>query len=153
MPWITPVTYEKFATNLRFQMKVSLARGALAGGLGVAFGIYISVNASGGHINPAVSVAFLLLGKNKTSALRSFGWFFWYCFAQILGAFVASAIVYTTYLDAYTDAINDTFKSTDDFICLYATCPTNRYAHRQVNQILYPRKPQLTRKLKLFMMI
>ena len=37
--------------------------GPLAGGLGAALGIYIGANASGGHANPAVTIAFAVLGR------------------------------------------------------------------------------------------
>ena len=41
----------------------SSIHGPLAGGLGAALGIYIGANASGGHANPAVTIAFAVLGR------------------------------------------------------------------------------------------
>lgn len=37
----------------------------LCGGLGVAIGIFISAGASGGHLNPGVTVAHAVLGKER----------------------------------------------------------------------------------------
>ena len=43
----------------------SSIHGALCGGLGVAIGIFISAGASGGHLNPGVTVAHAVLGKER----------------------------------------------------------------------------------------
>jgi len=82
-------------------------------GFGLAMGIIVSGNISGikvgnffklnhllqvvilckgGHLNPAVSFAFLL--KGKLSLVR----FIVYVFAQNIGAFTAAVMVYLTYL-------------------------------------------------------
>ena len=45
------------------QESCSSVHGPLAGGLGAALGIYIGANASGGHANPAVTIAFAVLGR------------------------------------------------------------------------------------------
>ena len=39
---------------------------ALAGGLGVALGIFFSAGASGGHLNPSVTMAHFVLGKERS---------------------------------------------------------------------------------------
>lgn len=62
----------------------------------VTMGVYVSGGVSGGHLNPAVTVALALR--------RRFPWHkvLPYCGAQLAGAFVASAVVYVTYYDALT---------------------------------------------------
>lgn len=62
--------------------------------LGIVFGIAVSARASGGHINPAVTVAFLTLGAIKP--LRAIA----YIVAQIAGAFVGAMLTYFVYSDA-----------------------------------------------------
>ncbi|MCL7381804.1 MIP/aquaporin family protein [Streptomyces sp. 35G-GA-8] len=66
-------------------------------GLGVVFGVYVSGGISGGHINPAVTLAF--------AARRGFPWnkVLPYWGAQLLGAFLGAAVVFS----AYSWAIDD----------------------------------------------
>lgn len=66
-------------------------------GLGVIFGVYVSGGISGGHINPAVTLAF--------AVRRGFPWkkVLPYWGAQLLGAFLGAAVVFS----AYSWAIND----------------------------------------------
>jgi MIP family channel proteins len=61
---------------------------------GIAFGIALSQRISGGHINPAVTLAFLVLGAIKPIKALA------YMAAQVLGAFVGAAITYFLYIDA-----------------------------------------------------
>ena len=65
-------------------------------GLGVVLAVYVSAGISGGHINPAVTLAFALR--------RGFPWrkVPGYWLAQVVGAFAAAALVYA----AYAAAIN-----------------------------------------------
>jgi len=65
--------------------------------LGIAFGVYISGAISGGHINPAVTLAMTLLGRLPVRKLPI------YWLGQYLGAFLASACVYGVYQDALDD--------------------------------------------------
>lgn len=66
----------------------------LAYGLACAAGIYVAARTSGGHINPAVTISQLLLGRmNIVQAIV-------YISAQILGGFLSGPIVYLVYLDA-----------------------------------------------------
>jgi MIP family channel proteins len=62
--------------------------------LGVTMGVYIAGGVSGAHLNPAVTLAL--------AVLRGFPWrkVIPYCLAQLAGAFVASVVVYVTYLGA-----------------------------------------------------
>uniref|UniRef100_A0A183CKS1 Aquaporin-9 n=1 Tax=Globodera pallida TaxID=36090 RepID=A0A183CKS1_GLOPA len=60
----------------------------LAWGLGLAFGIYTSAQISGGHLNPAISLAELINGSISPGRFVS------YFPAQLLGAFVGSAVAF-----------------------------------------------------------
>jgi MIP family channel proteins len=60
---------------------------ALAHGLALAIAITIMMPISGGHINPAVSLALWLAGKIDATRLG------WYVLAQLLGAIVAALLI------------------------------------------------------------
>jgi glycerol uptake facilitator protein len=66
-----------------------------AWGLGVAMGVYMSARISGGHLNPAVTLAL--------AVFRGFPWHkvLPYCLAQTAGAFGGAAIVYLNYRPAF----------------------------------------------------
>src|SRR5713226_5727345 len=82
--------------------QVVLSRGAagsplsinIAWGLAVTMGCYVSAGVTGAHLNPAVTLAL--------AAHRRFPWskVVPYSFAQLAGAFVASAVVFVTYHEA-----------------------------------------------------
>jgi glycerol uptake facilitator protein len=66
---------------------------AWAWGIGVTLGVYVSARISGGHINPAVTVAL--------AVFKGFPWrkVIPFCLAQFLGAFVAALIVRWNYTE------------------------------------------------------
>jgi MIP family channel proteins len=66
----------------------------IAWGLAVMMGCYVSAGVTGAHLNPAVTLAL--------AARRAFPWnkVLPYSFAQLAGAFVASAVVFVTYHEA-----------------------------------------------------
>lgn len=55
------------------------------------FGIYLSLNISGGHLNPAVSLAMVVFKKFPLKDMLL------YWVAQVAGAYVGSLIVYLDY--------------------------------------------------------
>ncbi|XP_072031604.1 aquaporin-10-like isoform X2 [Amphiura filiformis] len=63
------------------------------GGVGLFLGVYYSAGISGGHLNPAVSLGFTLLGKLR------WAWLPCYMMAQFFGAFCASIVLYGVYID------------------------------------------------------
>jgi glycerol uptake facilitator protein len=85
------VTVTLFGVGLNSPLFANYFVNSFAWGLAVCFGIYTAGTISGAHLNPAVTLAFALR--------RSFPWkhVIPYWVAQILGAFVASAIVYLNY--------------------------------------------------------
>lgn len=85
-------------------------------GLGVVFGVYAAARLSGGHINPAVTVAF--------AVFKGFPWrkVLPYCLAQTAGAFVAALIVRWIYNDVLVAADPEhTFKTQ----IVFSTLPGN----------------------------
>ena len=70
--------------GVAFFVYVVLATGnPLAIGAAVALALTLTVDISGGHLNPAVSIMMASAGKLSTSEIVP------YCLAQILGALVA----------------------------------------------------------------
>ncbi|KAJ1938483.1 aquaporin-like protein [Linderina pennispora] len=57
-------------------------------GIGLALGVYFSASISGGHLNPAITLANALFGKISWRKVPG------YMFSQLLGAFVAAATLY-----------------------------------------------------------
>jgi len=71
-------------------------------GCAVALGVYLSAGVSGGHINPAVTVALAVFGKFPARKVMP------YIAAQIAGAFVAAAVIYTLYSSLFEAKTLDT---------------------------------------------
>lgn len=63
-------------------------------GFAVTMGIFVSGGISGGHLNPAVSVAQAVIGKFEWKKVP------FYVLSQFLGSFLASVVVYLVYYDA-----------------------------------------------------
>ncbi|NXH68284.1 AQP9 protein, partial [Hydrobates tethys] len=91
-----------------------LSRGAHGGPMTVSVGfamavtiaVYVSGGVSGGHINPAVSLAMCVAGRLKWTKLPI------YILAQLLGAFVGAAAVFGIYYDAFMEYSNGTLEVT-----------------------------------------
>lgn len=75
--------------------------------LAVALGVYVAGGVSGAHLNPAVTLAF--------AVRRKFAWnkVIPYVIAQVVGAFVAAALLYVVYFNAI-DAFNTAAKTQRD---------------------------------------
>jgi glycerol uptake facilitator protein len=94
-------------------------------GLGVVFGVYIAGGVSGAHINPAVTLAF--------AVRRGFPWrkvpAYW--LAQVVGAFVAAALVYAVYapaINAYNASKNVASRAVaQDTFSIFATFPAKYF--------------------------
>jgi len=88
--------------------------------IGIILGLLISGGVSGGHLNPAISVAVATLGK--------FPW--WkvphYLGAQYLGAFAASCVTFLVYWDAlvWYEHNRGAYRSTPDTASIFATYPS-----------------------------
>jgi MIP family channel proteins len=69
----------------------------LAWGLAVTMAVYVAGGVSGAHLNPAVTLAL--------AVHRKFSWrkVLPYSFAQVIGAFTASAVVFAVYREALTN--------------------------------------------------
>ena len=67
----------------------------LGWGLAVMLGVYASAGVSGAHLNPAVTLALAVTRGFPWSKVAS------YVVAQLAGAFVASAVVFLTYYEAF----------------------------------------------------
>jgi glycerol uptake facilitator protein len=64
-------------------------------GLAVALGVYVSGKASGGHLNPAVTVALAVRGEFPWRRVAP------YCAAQLAGAIAGALLVYVDYAEAF----------------------------------------------------
>jgi glycerol uptake facilitator protein len=87
---------------------------------GVTFGVFVAGGISGAHLNPAVTCSFALR--------RGFPWrkVPGYVAAQVLGAFVAAALVYAVYkgaIDSY-DRANQITKGDPDSVATYSIFAT-----------------------------
>ena len=80
-------------------------------GIGACFGVYLSKSVSGGHINPAVTIAKALTGQFPLVKVLP------YIISQCLGAFISSVLVYLVYMD---------MEKTDDTATIFATYPRDQ---------------------------
>ncbi|AZM46547.1 aquaporin [Streptomyces sp. WAC 06738] len=93
-------------------------------GLAVVFGVYVAGGISGAHLNPAVTLGF--------AARRDFPWrkVLPYWLAQVVGAFVAAALIYATYRWAIDAAIKKEGVPRDKSLptySIFATFPAEYY--------------------------
>lgn len=93
-------------------------------GLAVVFGVYVAGGISGAHINPAVTLGF--------AARRDFPWrkVLPYWLAQVMGAFLAAALIYATYRWAIDAAIEKEGVPRDESLptfSIFATFPAEYF--------------------------
>ncbi|GAA2363159.1 MIP/aquaporin family protein [Saccharopolyspora halophila] len=93
-------------------------------GFGVVFGVYVAGGVSGAHINPAVTLAF--------AVRRGFSWLkvVPYMIAQVAGAFVAAALVYSVYswaIDAFNAQAGVGRAQSLDTFAIFATFPAEYF--------------------------
>jgi glycerol uptake facilitator protein len=97
-------------------------------GLAVALGVYVAGGVTGAHLNPAVTFA--------NALRRGFPWskVLPYCGAQLVGAFVGAALVYTNYHDAINsyEAAHHIVRGTADSVTtfsIFATFPAPYFSN------------------------
>ncbi|MER6166421.1 MIP/aquaporin family protein [Streptomyces violaceorubidus] len=93
-------------------------------GLAVVFGVYVAGGISGAHLNPAVTLGF--------AVRRDFPWrkVLPYWLAQVVGAFVAAALVYACYrwaIDASIAKAGETRKTSLSTYSIFATFPAEYF--------------------------
>ncbi|MFJ1744683.1 MIP/aquaporin family protein [Streptomyces sp. NPDC088116] len=93
-------------------------------GLAVVFGVYVSGGVSGGHINPAVTLAF--------AVRRGFPWrkVLPYWGAQLLGAFLAAAVVFYSYswaINSFNDKAGLARDKSLSTFSIFATFPAEYF--------------------------
>lgn len=84
-------------------------------GLGVAMAVYAVGRISGGHINPAVTVALASIGEFEASLVPG------YIVAQIAGAFTGAVLVYLAFYAHWKDT-----ESTEAKLSVFCTVPAIR---------------------------
>ncbi len=72
--------------------------------MAVTIGVYESFWVSGGHINPAVTIALAAMGSFPWSMVPG------YIVSQFLGAFVGAILVYLAYMDHFRETTVKTTK-------------------------------------------
>lgn len=97
---------------------------AFGWGFAVVFGVYVAGGVSGAHINPAVTLAF--------AVRRAFPWrkVVPYMFAQMVGAFVAAALVFATYswaINAFNAKAGLPRNQSLDTFAIFATFPAKYF--------------------------
>ncbi|XP_017280480.1 aquaporin-10a [Kryptolebias marmoratus] len=88
--------------------------------VGVMSAMYLTKGITGAHLNPAVTLSFCVLGRVRWGRLAP------YCLSQILGAYVASALVYLVYYDAIMEFSGGvlTVYGPNETASIFATYPT-----------------------------
>ncbi|MEO0899121.1 MAG: MIP/aquaporin family protein [Bacteroidota bacterium] len=87
----------------------SLFEVAMIWGIGVTLGIFASRNLSQAHLNPAVTVAFILAGRTPVKETAT------YILGQLVGAFLAGGLVYLIFEPsiAMYEAANEIVRGTE----------------------------------------
>ena len=83
--------------------------------IAVFVGVYITSSTSGGHLNPAVTIALAVAGKFAWNKVAM------YILAQMLGAMIGALIVWIIYRPQFNEASN----SGDQLAC-FSTGPSIR---------------------------
>jgi glycerol uptake facilitator protein len=83
--------------------------------IAVFVGVYITADASGAHLNPAVTIAFAVAGKFAWDKVAI------YILAQILGAMIGALVVWIIYRPHFNEASNP-----GDQLACFATGPSVR---------------------------
>jgi len=88
--------------------------------IGVILGILVSGGVSGGHLNPAITVAVASVGKFPWRKVPH------YLAGQYLGAFVASSVIFLVYWDALVWYEHDrgAYRTTPDTASIFSTFPS-----------------------------
>ncbi|MDA3630690.1 aquaporin family protein [Saccharopolyspora sp. WRP15-2] len=97
---------------------------AFGWGFAVVFGVYVAGGVSGAHINPAVTLAFAFR--------RAFPWrkVVPYMFAQLVGAFIAAALVFASYswaINAFNIKAGLARNQSLDTFAIFATFPAKYF--------------------------
>jgi len=94
--------------------------------LGATLGTLVSGGVSGGHLNPAVTVALATLGKVQWKKVPH------YLAGQYLGAFLASFCVFLAYWDALVWYEHETgyYRGTPDTASIFGTYPTKHLSYQ-----------------------
>ncbi|RKT88507.1 glycerol uptake facilitator protein [Saccharopolyspora antimicrobica] len=97
---------------------------AFGWGFAVVFGVYVAGGVSGAHINPAVTLAF--------AVRRAFPWrkVVPYVVAQVIGAFLAAALVFATYswaINAFNAEAGLPRDQSLDTFAIFATFPAEYF--------------------------
>ncbi|XP_076826231.1 aquaporin-10a [Brachyhypopomus gauderio] len=102
------------------QMKGQFLSSNLGFSVGVMSAMYLCMGVSGAHLNPAVSLSFCVLGQLHWKKLLP------YSLSQVLGAYLASAVVYIMYYEAimeYSGGVLTAF-GPNETASIFATYPT-----------------------------
>lgn len=114
--------------------------------MAVVFGVYVTGGVSGAHLNPAVTLAFAVRRKFEWRKVLP------YWAAQLVGAFVAAALVYLLYfnaIDAFLQAANSTRGENIATYSIFATFPAPYFE----GNLLIPLIDQIVGTMFLVMLI
>jgi glycerol uptake facilitator protein len=95
---------------------------AIAWGMAVFTGVYVSADSSGAHLNPAVTIGLAVAGKFNWAEVPS------YILAQFIGAFIGSVINWLTY--------KPHFDATEDPAAILAVFSTGPAIAKPLNNLL-----------------